>query len=214
MAAILSGAMIHLCISEMTPYSLVKSIGVMVPFWNLPTRHRHQFNIYSMLDQCKIIEIMWKQRWFNQCMPSRKWPYKSVWPQSPLSNASLVYGGLSGSCRHPTVSWHIRFPGIPGDQSELYDRAHWDSPPVYHQSLWGAMGWERKLSLSQRGLSRKSRWEGFKHGRFLLDKSRRSLPISVCSFSVWYLMNTTKAGQLCVAYVCQMRGEISWLTVI
>ena len=36
----------------------------------LPTGHRRQLNIYSTLVPLNFIEKTWKQRWFNQCVPS------------------------------------------------------------------------------------------------------------------------------------------------
>ena len=32
--------------------------------------HKRQCNVYSMLVQCNFIEMTWKQRWFNQFVPS------------------------------------------------------------------------------------------------------------------------------------------------
>ena len=48
----------------------------------VPTGHRRQFNVYSMLVQRNLIEMTWKQYWFNQqfiCQPS-EWlhPFRQV----------------------------------------------------------------------------------------------------------------------------------------
>lgn len=36
----------------------------------MPIGHRRQFSVYSKLFQRHLIEITWKQRWFNQSEPS------------------------------------------------------------------------------------------------------------------------------------------------
>ena len=77
---------------------------------SVTTGHKRQFNVYSTLVHLHFIEMTWKQRWFNQCVP--------CWHKHKQAYMFRII--IWSPCGHLKLVVYLRFKKA----SELYN-FHW-----------------------------------------------------------------------------------------